>query len=432
MAVLITMPSVLGANGDAAVRLAVTYGCAQILMLVGLNVFVLRAVARPSDRAFWLFVALVLGNLVTIVIAQFELATDPASGSTPFSDAAALATSLCTLWAARAFRLDPIAPGQPRPARLWLESFNPLPLAATVAVALILLFYAHVPGFANVKALATIMVAQMALVLARLFLTSNENARLQRQETEREIRTHVEKTAAVGRLAGGMAHWYNNLLTAVIGYAELGVHDASVSPAAREDFAAIGAAADRAARLTGQLLSYSGRDILAPSRLDLAANVRSLCGRIGMSLPAGVALHVDAPEPLWVKADTRRIEGVVRELIDNALAAMPSGGELSVSVHETRLEDGLEPAVIRVGAGDYALVEVRDTGIGIALEAQASVFDPFYSTKPMHAAAGLGLASVYGAVAAHHGGLTLESEPGTGTVIRVYLPRANGIDLPNA
>ncbi len=424
LTVLITMPSVLGANGEAAVRLALTYGCAQVLMLVGLNVLVLRAEARPSNRALWLFVTLVLGNLFTVVLAQFELATEPAAGTTPFSDAAALATSVCTLWAAVAFRRDPIAVGAPRPLRLWLESFNPLPLMATAAVALMLVFFAHVPASTNLRALAIIMVIQMALVLARLFLTSHENTRLLREQTEREVRAHVEKSAAIGRLAGGMAHWYNNLLTAVIGYAELGVDDAGANPAVRADFAAIGVAADRAARLTGQLLSYSGRDILSPSLMDLAAGVRTWCARAAKDLPSGVRLSVSAPGAAWVKADVRRFEAVVRELIDNAVSAMPSGGTIEFRVYGERLDAVLDPAVIPAGPGEFVVIEAKDNGTGIAREAQALIFDPFYSTKPMHAAVGLGLAFVYGAVAAHHGGLVLQSQAGTGTAIRVYLPRA--------
>jgi len=121
--------------------------------------------------------------------------------------------------------------------------------------------------------------------------------------------------------------------------------------------------------------------------------------------------------------DERQLELALDQLVGNAVAAMPAGGRLTLGVRLELLERALETAYLSVSPGGYVVLTVEDTGAGIAAADLPRIFDPFFSTRPMHAAAGLGLAAVYGIVAAHDGGITVESAPGRGTTLRLYLPR---------
>jgi signal transduction histidine kinase len=420
MIVTVTVPQMQGAS-DRAASFVLSYGAAQTLMLAGVTVLVLRGVARPSARAFWLFVAGIFGNLLTVGVAQLELAsTRPDYSASAFF---ALITSLCSIWAGEAFRHDPVAEGSPAPAPSWFVSLNPLPMLATLAVAGVLTGAARAGDRLHLLALTTVMMVQVILLVARLFLTSRENALILREEAEHERLRDAERLSAVGRLAGGIAHWFNNLLTTVLGHAELSAMEAGLNPAVRSDLASIRDAANRAAQLTGQLLAFSGRQMLVLAPVDLA----EVAGRVHRSmtpaLPPGITLSVNSLASIGpVRADARLIESVMRELVANAAAATERGGSVSIRIWRESLASGLDGATLPARPGDYAAVEVADTGSGIAHEILPFVFDPFYTTKPTSSATGLGLAAVRGIVAAHRGGLTVDSAPGRGTRITFFLP----------
>ncbi len=417
LAVVVTLPQLQGAaEGDRAFFWV--YGAAQVLMLIGLNLLVLRGDVRPGRRAFWLFVAGIAGNLITVIVAQLEIG-HPALG-TAASNLTAVGTSLCSIWAGAAFARHPIAPGSRAPGPSWFATLNPLPMAATLAVAALLLRSAFEPGTLALRALAVTLVVQSALLVARVMATSLENARLLYEEHDRRHRQQEDKARAVGRLAGGVAHWLNNQLTTVIGYAELGAEDARAgSDAVQQDLVHIRRAAAEAAQVVDRLLSFSGRQLHTVATVPLGALLSAADGldgrRIAVTCPPDVArLHVGV--------DQRLMEYVVRELLVNAHDATPAEGRVDLRVSVVRLEAPLDGATLPVGPGRFAVVEVADSGRGIAPGMLAVLFDPFVSTKPAHQGAGLGLPAVYGIVASHRGGLTVDSSPGQGTRVRVYLP----------
>ena len=422
LAIVITLPQ-MAAVADASSRFTTLgNGGAQTLMLVGLNALVLRGVARPSRRAFWLFVTMVFMNLIVATVAQLEVSANPAA-TYPISDLMTALTSSCVVWVAVAFRRDPILPADTAPGPHWFGLFNPLPMLATAAVASLLIYATFVPGSWNVALLAPIMVAQVALLLTRVFLTSRENSRLRQAEAEREARLQHEKAVAVRRLAGGVAHWYNNLLTVVLGHAELASLADDVDPTIRRDLAMIRVAGGRAGRLTDQLLSYSGGNVVRRALFDLGGLAGHLRARAEQLLQVGVTIEVTVPsEPLWVRADQSRIESAVSELIDNAVAAMPSGGRVHLEITTESVVVPIESGPLRIGAGVHAVVAVSDTGVGVTAETLAVMFDPFFTTRPFTQAAGLGLAEVYGVVAAHEGGVVVHTVPGGGTRVALYMP----------
>jgi len=422
LALVITMPRITVTADPSARYFALAYGGAQTLMLIGLNVLVLRGVARPSRRAFWLFVSMVFLNLVNVVIYQIESSAGPAA-SLRVSEFANALISVCTLWMAFAFRTDPLAAGELAPGPDWFSTFNPLPLLATAGVALLLLVGAYIPGSWNLRVLAPVMVLLVLLTLARLFLTSHENARLLREETAHVRQRQEEKVAAIRRLAGGMAHWYSNLLTAVVGRAEIGSTAEELAPSTRNDFNVILEAADRAGRITHQLLSYGGGTFLLPMTFDLSAALCELGNQLTRDLPPAVKLHVSTPgEPVLVHADLARINSVISELVTNATTAMPAGGLISINLRRERVQASTAPCPLPVQAGDFAVLEIEDSGQGIPEADLRWLFDPFFTTQPLHAAAGLGLAEVYGIIAEHGGGLAVQSEPGRGTRFTLHLP----------
>jgi two-component system cell cycle sensor histidine kinase/response regulator CckA len=231
-----------------------------------------------------------------------------------------------------------------------------------------------------------------------------------------------QKMEAVGTLAGGVAHDFNNLLTVITGYSKLlGERFASDEPAHRS-IEQITKAAERAAALTRQLLAFSRRQVLQPSRLDLNKVVASLVAKAepafrGQSVQLTPRL-LDAPPQ--VKVDLGQLEEVIMNLVQNAADAMQIGGEIQVLTSVLRL-DAEKAASLDVKPGRYAVLSVTDTGCGMSQETLSHVFEPFFSTKS-DKASGLGLSTVYGIVRQSEGAVEAESQLGRGSAFRVYLP----------
>ncbi len=264
----------------------------------------------------------------------------------------------------------------------------------------------------------------VSLLLAlRLLLSARHGAALARAEAAAEQRRQRDKMQAVARLAGGVAHEFNTLMTRVMGHAELGEDLLAPGAGARVEFQQIRTAAERAAALTSQLLAFSGRQRARLDRVDLAVWLRGAFPEVVRGLPDGVTadLKVAADAaPMW--ADTAQLGIALAQITANAVEAMPDGGRVTVALVRHDLEQTLATPLLRVPAGAYVALHVRDAGRGIPADDLAAICDPFFSTKAPHLAAGLGLASVYGIVAAHGGGLAVESTVGTGTTISIYLP----------
>ncbi len=245
----------------------------------------------------------------------------------------------------------------------------------------------------------------------------------ERHRLEEDLR-QSQKMEAVGRLAGGIAHDFNNLLTAISGYSELILERHAPDDRDRRDAEHIMRSAERAAKLTAQLLAFSRRQVLQPQifRFDEAVTaIEDLLQRL-------IGEHVEVQAELGggtahVRADRAQIEQVVVNLAVNARDAMPEGGRLSISTRVVDLpvpgwpETELEP-------GPYAVLEVSDTGHGMDAGTQAQVFEPFFTTKPVGDGTGLGLATVYGTVKQSGGDVTVSSTLGRGTTFRVLLPVA--------
>ena len=235
----------------------------------------------------------------------------------------------------------------------------------------------------------------------------------------------AQKREAMGRLAGGVAHDFNNLLTVIIGCLELADADIPDGSAARARLAEVRRAADRAARLTQQLLAFSRQQVLAPRVLDLNALVAGAATMIGRLVGDDVALStVLRPLPGPVRADPGQLEQVLMNLAVNARDAMPGGGALAIETGAVPDAAELRHAAggVPIEPGPYVRVTVRDAGCGMDEATRARLFEPFFTTKEVGRGTGLGMAIVYGIVKQSGGYVFVDSAPGAGTTVRVYLP----------
>jgi two-component system cell cycle sensor histidine kinase/response regulator CckA len=229
-----------------------------------------------------------------------------------------------------------------------------------------------------------------------------------------------QKLEAVGRLAGGVAHEFNNLLTALAGHAELLQGALQADDALREHVAEIRKAADRAAALTRQLLALGRKQVATPAPLDLNAVVSGLEGILRGLVGEDVTLTTRTAPGLWlIWADAGQLEQVLINLVVNARDAVPGGGEITV---ETRNVPHAGPG----GNGPCVLLAVRDTGCGMDRATRERLFEPFFTTKGVGKGTGLGLSTVYGIVKQSGGHIEVESEPGRGSSFKVSLPRLDG------
>jgi signal transduction histidine kinase len=425
--VLITLPGTDGSVSQLEQGWVVTYGSALLLDLVALNVLIVRGLAVPSRRAFWLFMLALVAEIASLIASQYLEYAHPEAATGGGADAIYLVVHLLYIWSGVLFLSDAPREAFPSPMPSWLRSFNPLPLLAIAGVAALLVHESVTGDLRTIAMVAPGLVGLVLLLVIRLMATVRENLQLLRDEAAEERRRQADKMSAVSRLAGGIAHEFNNLMTTVIGHAELGAQVVPVGSAAREDFARIGEAGERAAKLTSQLLAFSGQQLTRPVPMDLAA----LAIRRGESLAAhptpGVSVKIAITSgPAMVLGDASQLSLAFDHLLSNALAAMPTGGQLLFGLNLERLEAPLETPYLSVLPGEYLVLVVEDSGVGIPAPDLPRIFDPFFSTRPMHEAAGLGLAAVYGVVAAHDGGIVVESEPSVGTRVRVYLPAMGG------
>jgi signal transduction histidine kinase len=243
---------------------------------------------------------------------------------------------------------------------------------------------------------------------------------------------HAQKMEAIGRLAGGVAHDFNNLLTAIIGYTDLVSEHLDEATPARRDVDEIRKAADRGAALTRQLLAFSRKQFLSPSVVDLnhtVSGLRQMLARtIGEQIRTSIRL---APDLARVRADASRMEQVIVNLALNARDAMPEGGELRIETSNVTLtEPRLRAEGLGLHPGFYVMLSITDTGVGMDAATREHAFEPFFTTKPRGKGTGLGLATVYGIVDQSGGGVSLETGPGLGTLVRIYLPATTVIEAP--
>ncbi|HET6796409.1 MAG TPA: ATP-binding protein [Gemmatimonadales bacterium] len=236
----------------------------------------------------------------------------------------------------------------------------------------------------------------------------------------------AQRMEAVGRLAGGVAHEVNNMMTIILGFSDLLSNAADVPPGRQRDVEEIRKAAVRTARVTQQLLAFSRQQILQPAPLQLNQIVMEMSSVLQHLLPANVRVEAAlSPIPATVHADRAQIDQVLINLAFNARDAMPLGGTLRLATDSRHFEpeDGLRLIGIPVGQGQYAVLSVSDTGQGMTADVLSQIFEPFFTTKPVGTGTGLGLATVYGIVKQSGGFIWVDSEPGIGTTFTVCLPQ---------
>jgi nitrogen-specific signal transduction histidine kinase/CheY-like chemotaxis protein len=239
-----------------------------------------------------------------------------------------------------------------------------------------------------------------------------------------------QKMEAVGRLAGGVAHDFNNLMTAIMGFADLIARRMAADDPRRRYLDEITAAAERAAAVTRQLLAFGRRQMLKPQVLDLAEVVARAQGLLGRLVHGDIALEVSTAGPTGrVRADPTQMEQVLMNLVLNARDAMPDGGRLTITLDEVTVRSG--DGAQRAGAapGPCVRLTVGDNGHGMDAETLARAFEPFFTTKEVGRGTGLGLSTVYGIVRQSGGAVLARSEPGRGSTFEVLLPR---VDVPLA
>jgi len=236
----------------------------------------------------------------------------------------------------------------------------------------------------------------------------------------------AQKMEAIGRLAGGIAHDFNNLLTAIIGYNEL-VHDGlNERDPLRRSAEEVRKAAERAARLTKQLLAVSRKQTLQPRIVDLNTAVTEIEKMLRRLIGDDVELSViPSPKAACVKADPSQLEQVLMNLAVNARDAMPSGGQLFIRISSVAVNTVLDGAP-DLPFGSYIVLRVTDTGTGMSEEVQAQIFEPFFTTKDPGKGTGLGLATCYGIVKQSGGRIVCQSAPNRGTTFSIYLPQVLG------
>jgi two-component system cell cycle sensor histidine kinase/response regulator CckA len=233
-----------------------------------------------------------------------------------------------------------------------------------------------------------------------------------------------QKMQAVGQLAGGIAHDFNNMLTAIIGFSDFLLMNHRPTDPAFQDIMNIKQNANRAAGLVRQLLAFSRQQTLRPQKLALGDVLSELSILLSRLLGENVEFKLDQASDLWpVKADLHQFEQVIINLAVNARDAMPEGGKLVIRTANVSESQSRALGNQHLPPAEYVLIEVSDTGTGMTPEVMLKIFEPFFSTKEIGRGTGLGLSTVYGIVKQTGGYIFPESEPGRGTIMRVYLPR---------
>lgn len=242
------------------------------------------------------------------------------------------------------------------------------------------------------------------------------------RKSEEQI-LQLQKMDAIGRLAGGVAHDFNNMLAAILGSCDL-IGDDIANPAAlREHLRSIRAVTERATALTRQLLVFSRQQIQSLQSIDLNALVRDLERMLLRLIGENMRIVLQLSDNLKnTRADPHQLEQVILNLVVNARDAMPHGGKITIATENVYLDEAFTSAHLSVEQGEYVLLTVSDEGVGMNKETVGKIFEPFFTTKAIGKGTGLGLSTTYGIVKRCKGSIWVYSEPGRGTVFKIYLP----------
>ena len=271
--------------------------------------------------------------------------------------------------------------------------------------------------------------------LKRLVTAVQRELREAEQRKERErLQKHVQqlqKFEAIGRLSGGIAHDFNNMIGAILGWAELGYEDSPAGTKARERFRKIREQSQRAAKLTAQLLAFGRRQILQPRKVNLNLFIHEEMSFLGKVIGENIEVKIQEAQDLQViQADPTQLQQVFMNLCLNARDAMPAGGQLKIETCNVAIKEQPGGPDAHASAGNYVLMTVTDTGIGMDEATAQRIFEPFFTTKQVGKGTGLGLSTVYGIVKQHLGFIYADTQPGKGTSFRVYFPAESGVHEP--
>jgi signal transduction histidine kinase len=271
-----------------------------------------------------------------------------------------------------------------------------------------------------------VFMAESAQLQARQVEKTNKELNREianRKQTEETLR-QAQKMEAVGQLAGGVAHNFNNMLMVIRGHAALSLNRIHSTHPLRWELNEIVKTADRASSLTRQLLAFSRKQMLQLRVLDLNTLINQMAQLFPPALNEEIHLIMDLDPQLGrVKIDGAQMEQVIMNLVFNARDAMPTGGTLTITTANAQLDDDWARHYPGVRPGPYVALTVRDTGHGMDADTQARMFDPFFTTKDRTKGTGLGLSTVYGTIDQSGGSIAVTSKPGQGTTIQIFLPR---------
>lgn len=252
---------------------------------------------------------------------------------------------------------------------------------------------------------------------------AGEQAARKRDALEAQLH-QAQKMEAVGRLAGGVAHDFNNMLAVIAGHADLALEQTVPGSRLHADLLEIRKAAQRSADLTRQLLAFARKQTIAPKVLDLNDTIAGMLKMLGRLIGENIELFWKPSEPLWrVNMDPVQIDQILANLVVNARDALSGVGKITIETGLATFDEPYCEAHPGFAPGRYVLLAVSDNGRGMDQTVLAQLFDPFFTTKPRGKGTGLGLATVYGIVKQNHGFINVYSEPGQGSTFRIYLPR---------
>lgn len=248
-------------------------------------------------------------------------------------------------------------------------------------------------------------------------------AELKSEKDNSEKIRQAQRMEAMGQLAGGVAHDFNNLLATILLTCESGLEDPTITDNEKVRLREILSCSQRGASLTRQLLAFCRKQILQPKVLCLNTTIESLKFLLRRLLREDIQLETRLFKDLSATyMDPGQIEQVILNLVINAQDAMPKGGHVTISTSNVRLDRSMASGNMNVEPGNYILLSVQDTGIGMDSQTQARIFEPFFTTKDIGKGTGLGLSTVYGIVKQNNGTIWVYSEPGKGTVFKIYFP----------